>query len=549
MIPFTIPAANPVTGDRAASARMPQAPGLEGFALLLAPGGEEDAAGAAAAPPLASGNADMEAGAAAEAEAADEGEEETLLPSPAEIPVGMNTLSESPRPLPLHGLAGLAASRLDADAAPPTPAADETRPPSEGAAIVEGEILMAALPARTAPPVADVEEQILSARSRTGPAPAAPSAPAATASVTMAAADPADPAAPVAHLAPASPASPAALPEPSAAARPDHSSSVMPVPAGRALAEIGTGAISVPADGTPPPDAEGVPAAASQGGMSMAPPPAAARPAGKAVVFPASVPSSPLPPAAPPPVPVLPASPVPPVAAPLPSPARPDPGAGIEAPPDRIAAAVSAPREARAVSPGVPREARAVSPGVPREAVPFRPEPVEDGPAPDTVPVFDDLLATGVTPARPQAPLAPAAETVLARMQSPLARQVAGQVMVAAAGSQAEDRLVVRLKPHGMGIIEIEVTRGRDGAPEVAMRVQNPMVLEALRSERQAMADLVSSHMKGDSLSMDLMSTPQEGRGQGEDPRPRREGAAGRSEALERPEEDADASSATNLLI
>lgn len=144
---------------------------------------------------------------------------------------------------------------------------------------------------------------------------------------------------------------------------------------------------------------------------------------------------------------------------------------------------------------------------------------------------FEDLLAPLESPRPAAAPPAAAAEAVH-RMRSPLARNVAEQVAAAAAAvppGEGDDRLVIRLKPQGMGIIEIEVKRARGGTAEIAMRVQNPMVLEALRAERQAMSDLVAGHARGEQLTMDLMSMPD--RRSSGDGAPRGRGkAAGRGE-------------------
>lgn len=91
-----------------------------------------------------------------------------------------------------------------------------------------------------------------------------------------------------------------------------------------------------------------------------------------------------------------------------------------------------------------------------------------------------------------------------AGFRSPLAANVASQLQ----GHDLRDGAVtIRLKPHGMGLIEVEIARNARGDNEVLLRVQNPMVLEALRGERQAMADILSGQ---GGLSMELFLPDQE---------------------------------------
>lgn len=107
-----------------------------------------------------------------------------------------------------------------------------------------------------------------------------------------------------------------------------------------------------------------------------------------------------------------------------------------------------------------------------------------------------DAVKATMAPVRPVDTLA-----VPARPASPLVRSVADQV-----SRQANDdgKLTLQLRPHGMGLIEMEVNRDQNGRAEIIMRVQNPMVLDALRAERPAMLDLIGSQGSGDSLDLDL---------------------------------------------
>lgn len=95
------------------------------------------------------------------------------------------------------------------------------------------------------------------------------------------------------------------------------------------------------------------------------------------------------------------------------------------------------------------------------------------------------------------------------KIRSPVARAAAEQVLAAMNKNDvSEDRLVLRLKPQGMGIIEIEVIKDAHGRTEVAMKVQNPLVLEALRAERSVISDIIGPQARADSLSMEMFSAP-----------------------------------------
>lgn len=66
--------------------------------------------------------------------------------------------------------------------------------------------------------------------------------------------------------------------------------------------------------------------------------------------------------------------------------------------------------------------------------------------------------------------------------------------------------MTIRLKPHGMGLVEIEVAQDVDGRMEVSLRASNPLVLEALRVERNVIADLLTqqgAQLKQDGLNFD----------------------------------------------
>ena len=85
----------------------------------------------------------------------------------------------------------------------------------------------------------------------------------------------------------------------------------------------------------------------------------------------------------------------------------------------------------------------------------------------------------------------------------------------------AAGETVLRLNPHGLGLIEVVIHDGRNGALDVALRVQNPLVLDAMRQERDAVAVVFSASQGGaeGSLSMDLMQSGTRQGGGGEDAR------------------------------
>ena len=146
------------------------------------------------------------------------------------------------------------------------------------------------------------------------------------------------------------------------------------------------------------------------------------------------------------------------------------------------------------------------------KAVP-KPEQISAAPGPDRVATEAKLAApfTGPVEVRSdqsfattltQAAHASAAEA-LPPPRSPLVQAALDRIfpLPAVAGET-----VVRLNPHGLGIIEVVLQDGRNGALDVALRVQNPLVLEAMRQERDAVAQTFSAAQgaAAGSLSMDL---------------------------------------------
>jgi hypothetical protein len=132
-----------------------------------------------------------------------------------------------------------------------------------------------------------------------------------------------------------------------------------------------------------------------------------------------------------------------------------------------------------------PREA-----AIPAAAEPTLSEARVDLPAPATQHA-SAASATTTSGAVPRSPLVQAALDRILPLPS-----VAGET-------------IVRLNPHGLGLIEVSVHERQDGGLDVALRVQNPMVLEAMRHERDAVAQAMSSAQGNGSgsLSMDLFQS------------------------------------------
>lgn len=78
----------------------------------------------------------------------------------------------------------------------------------------------------------------------------------------------------------------------------------------------------------------------------------------------------------------------------------------------------------------------------------------------------------------------------------------------------------VTLRPAGLGLIEMELTRDAKEQTHLAIRVQNPMVLAALRHDRAALDGILAAHVSAGQL-VDLSATIQpqpEGRAGGQSP-------------------------------
>nr|WP_325250172.1 hypothetical protein [Amylibacter sp.] len=127
-------------------------------------------------------------------------------------------------------------------------------------------------------------------------------------------------------------------------------------------------------------------------------------------------------------------------------------------------------------------------------------QPLADTPASAPVQQIRPTLTPIPAPAEAQQPPAPQPS------KSPIVRQVMDQLVQY---PTENGMATIRLKPHGMGVIEITVERTKEGSLTVDMRVQNPLVLEAMRNERAAISHLFqpTANSAGGTLSMDLFQS------------------------------------------
>ena len=105
---------------------------------------------------------------------------------------------------------------------------------------------------------------------------------------------------------------------------------------------------------------------------------------------------------------------------------------------------------------------------------------------PEQIPLSSTQATTGVTPQG--ATEAAATETSVKVPVKPFTEAVMAQIKSVEA---TQGRTTVNLIPRGLGNIEIEVLSDKDGAARVVVRVENPVVLQALRDDRQVLAQAI----------------------------------------------------------
>ncbi|KAA9009978.1 flagellar hook-length control protein FliK [Histidinibacterium aquaticum] len=85
-------------------------------------------------------------------------------------------------------------------------------------------------------------------------------------------------------------------------------------------------------------------------------------------------------------------------------------------------------------------------------------------------------------------PTTPNASQPPASNPAAFANRIAAQIKSVGVG---EGRTLVQLRPDGLGQIEVEVTRGEEGALRIVMKVENPVVLQALRTDRDMLLSVL----------------------------------------------------------
>lgn len=155
----------------------------------------------------------------------------------------------------------------------------------------------------------------------------------------------------------------------------------------------------------------------------------------------------------------------------------------------------------------------------------------------------DPMRATPIGPerafadplvARPEAPLAPtgtgsAPQTAPAEPGAPLSALLADRTALARHVSRhlrppapGEVRTQITLRPDGLGAVEVELSTDQTGRLSLLLRVENPIVLQAIRADR----DLLLSGLERSGLELDGAQLGFEGFGPGGEPgrEPRRGG-------------------------
>ena len=134
------------------------------------------------------------------------------------------------------------------------------------------------------------------------------------------------------------------------------------------------------------------------------------------------------------------------------------------------------------------------------------PHPVDAAVPAAAEPTLSEARVHLPAPAIQHTSAAPATTTSGAVPRSPLVQAALDRILPL---PSVAGETIVRLNPHGLGLIEVAVHERQDGGLDVALRVQNPMVLEAMRHERDAVAQAMSSAQGSGSgsLSMDLFQS------------------------------------------
>ncbi|WP_167620115.1 hypothetical protein [Paracoccus ravus] len=179
-----------------------------------------------------------------------------------------------------------------------------------------------------------------------------------------------------------------------------------------------------------------------------------------------------------------------------------------------------------------------------RQAVPPATRfPEEAAPRPVTLQTGSETVSASTHHEQPDRPRARAAG-----FNSALAQNIAEQMAQIAPET---DRILIKLKPHGMGLLEMELSRDQSGRHDISVRVQNTLVLDALRIDKQALLDLLGGQGAGATLDLDLYQPDPRAKDQSDaQPAPqRRESEEAGNEAEEPMRPETATLGATNILI
>ncbi|APX89217.1 hypothetical protein BV394_05385 [Brevirhabdus pacifica] len=118
-------------------------------------------------------------------------------------------------------------------------------------------------------------------------------------------------------------------------------------------------------------------------------------------------------------------------------------------------------------------------------------------------------------PAEARGPVAAHADTPAQAAASGFARNLIGQIRKS---SFAEGRTRIELAPRGLGDIEIDMQSTDNGRMRIVLRAENPLVLQALRDDRQMLMNMLDdSGLSLDGAGLDFETFSQDGRGDGSD--------------------------------
>lgn len=112
----------------------------------------------------------------------------------------------------------------------------------------------------------------------------------------------------------------------------------------------------------------------------------------------------------------------------------------------------------------------------------------------------DPIFEQRTTIATPSTPSAPTNASDAQSLRSTVLQQIAeaGPKLLKHGGTTSLD-----LSPTGLGRLEVDVETNSSGALRIVLRAENPLVLDALRHDRSALADALTGHSSDGSFSFE----------------------------------------------